>query len=164
MIEKEITIPKNITIKGILKSTKYISFLQDLRNSINLLLFGLGGIILVDIISGNGYLIIWHMLSLLIVSVFVSQFLHMEWKNDILEKTKDHTYIVKLDEAGVQIINKPKNHRWDDYLYYVEYEDYLLIMNKEVGISFLPITPELSDVIEYAKKKIPNKVNAHGNF
>jgi hypothetical protein len=37
-------------------------------------------------------------------------------------------------------------------------------MNKEVGISFLPITPELSDVIEYAKKKIPNKVNAHGNF
>jgi hypothetical protein len=164
MIEKEITIPKNITIKGVLKSTKYTSFIEDLRGSINLLLFGAGGIILVDLISGNGHLIIWHILSLLIVSGLISLFLHMQWKNDLLQKTKDHTYTVKLDETGVQIISEPKNYKWGDYLYYVEYEDYLLIMNKEVGISFLPITPELSDIIEYTKKKIPNKANAHGKI
>ena len=81
--------------------------------------------------------------------------------DDVIE---DSSYDVKLDENGVYISNytitlEPQQYSWNQYKYYIEYDDYLFIKLKNSGSSCLPKCKELSEVIEYAKTKIPNKTD-----
>jgi len=157
MIEKEITIPKEIIVKGLLHSRSFSEFIDNLKGFLYMSCYAASAIILVDSITSNTQLIKWHILSLVTLSLLVAVVTHAQWKKEIINKSKDFTYNAKLDDTGVFLSGVSKHYNWNQYQYYIEYSDYLLIKGTESGVSFLPKTKELSDVIEFTKTKIPNK-------
>ncbi|MCJ8314902.1 MAG: hypothetical protein HRU38_22365 [Saccharospirillaceae bacterium] len=157
MIEKKINIPKEIIKKGLLKSLKYTTLIENIKGSFALCSFFLIGITFVDFVTGNSNLVFLHILSCFVISCLMSIKFFYEWISEVKNETEDFIYSVKLDELGVHIKNDEYLVKWEEYLYFIEYEDYLLIKIKDSGVSFLPKTLELTDVIEYTKKKVPEK-------
>jgi hypothetical protein len=68
---------------------------------------------------------------------------------------EDYSFHVKLDKYGVETNDSKKP--WHNYLFYIEYDDYLEIYEKNKAISFLPKTEDLKEILVYTMTNIKNK-------
>ena len=73
----------------------------------------------------------------------------------IISITEDYRFHIKLNKNGVETEEGKKP--WSSYLFYIEYDDYLEIHEKNEAISFLPKTEDLKEIIEYTMSNIKNK-------
>ena len=156
MIEAKVLIPKNIVAKAYLNSDTPYSYLKHIKVSALPYFMAWTGVILVNIITGNKDLIFWHLLAISVFGVLYATYIYKEYEEMYSSNGNDIEYYVRLDNSGVYI-NQPEQYTsWDEYKSYVEYDDYIQI-NSNNGVTFLPKTEELKDVIQFTKEKIPNK-------
>ncbi|HEX6126949.1 MAG TPA: hypothetical protein VFZ23_16365 [Pyrinomonadaceae bacterium] len=114
---------------------------------------------IVDGIAGASHLIFYHLLALIAVWVAASLMRYHEWSAEI-GRTKGWSFHAKLDEGGVTTKHQdPDEQRvsWSFYKNYVEYDSYLQIEDENGSFSFIPKNPELFALIEFTKRKIPEK-------
>jgi hypothetical protein len=66
-------------------------------------------------------------------------------------------YTAILDDNGVTIKSEvAENHfSWDSYKSYKDYDTYIQINFANEGMSLIPKTPELYEIIEFTKTKLP---------
>lgn len=114
-------------------------------------------IAIADGIFGAGHLIFPHLLFIIGLGIVATVYGYFDWVKRI-EQTKGWSFYAKLDEQGV-ITNLSQENRfnWNYYKNYKEYEDYLQIESSEGTFTFVPKTPELSEIVEFTKQKIPRK-------
>ena len=156
MIEAKVIVPKHIVTKGYLNSEKPYTYLSHLKDSINPYFMAWTAVILVDTLTGNNNLIFWHLLAISIFGVLYTTYIYKEYQEIHNSIGKEIEYHVRIDDSGVYIKHPEQYTSWDKYINYTEYDDYIQI-NGLNGVSFLPKTEELKHVIEFTKKKIPNK-------
>jgi len=116
-------------------------------------------IAIADAFANAGHLIFYHFLFLLAVAAVATAMRHYDWSKEVAAM-KGWTFHAKLDDDGVvtQYSLLPSEHRgWEFYRNYVEYDSYLQIEDQNGGFSFLPKTPELFEIIEFTRSKIPEK-------
>ena len=156
MIEAKVFLPKHIAAKGHINSNKPYVFSKHLINSIPPYFFAWASVILIDVTTDNANLVWWHFISILFFAFLLSSYNYVKLEEFYKSTAREMEYDVQLDDSGVYIKNPDKHISWDNYLNYVEYEDYIQI-NSVGGTSFLPKTDELKEVIDFTKQKIPNK-------
>ena len=157
MIEAKVVVPREIIIEGLAKSRNLKSLLLELYAASSIYFMAWSVVVLVDVVTNNTHLILWHLLALAVLSVVVSLRTYSQYKDELKSKAKSVEYFVKLDDSGVYISHPKKHYGWEEYQCYIEHDKYLQLMGRNTGVSFLPKTDELSEVIEYTKSKIPNK-------
>ncbi len=114
-------------------------------------------IAIADGIFGAGHLIFPHLLFIIGLCVAATILGYFDWVKRI-DQTKGWSFHAKLDEQGVITdISQETRYNWNYYKNYKEYEDYLQIESSEGTFTFVPKTPELSEMIEFTKQKIPRK-------
>jgi hypothetical protein len=98
-----------------------------------------------------------HLLALALVWIGASVHGYLDWSKKIAE-TRGWSFDARLDARGVTTdTDREQHHDWDYYKGYREFDDYLEIEMGDGGFSFLPKRPELFEVIEYTKEKIPRR-------
>jgi hypothetical protein len=162
MIEAKINVPREIIIDGLVKSRTIKTVLSDLSALASFYLLAWSVVIFVDVLTNNLYLIWWHFLALAFLVLIMTLYADSQAIKKIKSTAKNSEYTAKLDDSGVYINYPDKHHGWDEYEYYKEHDEYLEIKGKTTGITFLPKTNELIEVVKYTKTKIPYKVNSHG--
>jgi hypothetical protein len=102
--------------------------------------------------------LIWsHFLCLCVLWVFACIYGYSDWTKRVAQ-TRGWSFHAKLDELGVTTDNSQETrNNWNFYTSYKEYEDYLQIDNSEGAVTFLPKTPELFEIVEFTKQKIPRR-------
>jgi hypothetical protein len=83
----------------------------------------------------------------------------------VADKTEGWEFIAKLDDTGVttrapqdviqDAMNEESRYEWSFYQSFKDYEDYLQITDINGGITFVPKTVELMELVEFTKNKIP---------
>jgi len=157
MIEQEIKVPKETIVKGVYNSKKYLNFANNLKGIFLITFIMAMGIISLDIASNNNELVIPHLIFIVLFSLTFSIYSSLTWKSELLQETEDNIYFAKIDDKGVTIKGEELKIYWEAYQYYKEYDDYILIKLKDSGLTFLPKTKELEEVIEFTKSKIIEK-------
>ena len=110
-----------------------------------------------DAVMGQADLIRFHFLFLFGLWIIASVVSYIEWYKKIA-KTKGWSFYAKIDdESVVTSISQESRNSWSFYKSYEEFEDYLQINGHQGEITFLPKTPELFEMIELTKQKIPSK-------
>ncbi len=158
MIEAEIHLSDELAAKALLRSQKR----KAIKDSIKILggFLGLVWIIvaILDFVYQTGSLIFFHfvfLFGLFLILVVTEYYL---WKKKIAE-TNGWSFHAKLDDQEVVVTyTYPEIRRyWASYKSYEEFDEYLQIESMNGEISFVPKTPELFDLIEFTKRRIPRK-------
>lgn len=112
-----------------------------------------------DAIAGAEHLITYHLAFLIAVGLVATATRYYQWKKEVAQM-KGWSFHARLDEDGVTInytLPQEQRYGWNFYKNYVEYDSYLQIEDESGGFSFVPKTPELFELIELTKRKIPEK-------
>jgi hypothetical protein len=159
MLEAHIKIDKELASRGWLRAMKFRA-IRDISYYYASRLMGIWIVILV--VNGlmgapelNGY----HLAALGAVWIGASVWRYLEWKKDV-NAMAGWEFDAVLDGASVTVTSDSSATRlWSDYKSLREFEDYLEIEDEQGNFSFLPKHPELSELIEFTKQKIPAKPN-----
>lgn len=157
MIEAKITVPKEIIIEGTIKARGWLDYLDSVKIAAFMYSFAWSVVLFIDVITDNTHLIWWHFIALTMLALLIPTLMVLIMNKEFKEKARDQNYSVKLDDSGVYISYNDKHLSWEEYLYYIEFDDYILLRHKNATISFLPKKSELNHIIEFTKSKIPNK-------
>ncbi|HEX8286511.1 MAG TPA: hypothetical protein VF556_00860 [Pyrinomonadaceae bacterium] len=111
-----------------------------------------------DGLYGAGNLIFTHLIFIFGLWIVATVYGYADWSRRIAQ-TKGWAFRARLDEQGVvtSAFSNEERKNWNYYKSYKEYEDYLQIESTQGEITFLPKTPELFEVVEFTKQKIPQK-------
>ena len=157
MIEEHIQIDKNLAVKGYKKALKFKAIRDTTYFWATRLFIVWIAIVIADQIGNQGQLIGLHFQFILGLWVIASIYSYVDWYKKI-NNIEGWDFHAKLDEKGVTTtISKESRMDWNSYANYKEYEDYLQINDVHGGITFLPKTSKLNNVIEFTKTKIRKK-------
>jgi hypothetical protein len=157
MIEAHVKIEKDLAVKGLRRALKFhaikdISYFYALRLMIVWLVISLA-----NALAGGSHLTSYHGLFLIAVWIGVSIHGYRKWYRDIGD-TEGWEFYAKADELGVTTEPVSESRKeWSFYSNYIEHDDHLQINDTAGGITFLPKRPELEDLIDFTKTKIPEK-------
>ncbi len=109
---------------------------------------------------GQEFLNTYHGYTLFVILIGFVLYDYQQWSKKI-DETRVEDYVAKLDELGVQIDREfvEERYDWDLYKNYEEYEDYIQINFVNGGMTIIPKTNELYEVIQFTKTKIPSVEN-----
>ena len=160
MLEAKIEIPDELAAKGFRRAMDTKSAVEITAYYGQSLAVVWILIVVVDGLMGAGHLIPYHLLALLGLWAFASIRRYRDWSRQVAGM-KGWSFLARLDEVGVTTVTDglSDERRWDWSYYknYVEYDTYLQIENENGDFSFLPKTPELFEIIEFTKRKIPER-------
>jgi hypothetical protein len=157
MLEAHIKIEKELAVEGFRRALKFkavkdISYFYGLRLMIVWIVISLA-----NALAGEEHLSGYHGLFLIAVWIAFSVHVYYKWHRD-LGDTEGWEFYAQLDEFGVTTTADGENrNEWNFYSSYIEHEDYLQINDTDGGITFLPKTPELTELVEFTKRKISEK-------
>ena len=157
MLEAQIEIEDKLAAKGFKRALQSRAIRDYAKFYAQYLVIIWIVIAIADGIYGAGHLIFPHLLFIAGLWIVATVFGYLDWSNKIAQ-TKGWSFHAKLDEQGV-IITRSENERlnWNFYKNYKEYEDYLQIECTNGNFTFVPKSPELFELVEYTKEKIPRK-------
>jgi hypothetical protein len=159
MLEAYIQVEKNIAVKGHKrglrsKAIKDISFYYAWR------LFIVWAVIIQTnaIWGGNDKLIFWQSIVFIVLWISASIYEYRDWSKR-MDTYEVQSYTAILDDSGVTIRTEITENRysWDSYKSYKEYDNYIQINFANEGMSLIPKTPELFEIIEFTKSKLPSE-------
>lgn len=158
MLEANIEIKDELAAKGFRKALR-IKAIKDHAAFYGSYLIVIWIVIAVaDGLLGAGHLIFPHLLVIVGLWGVATAHGYLDWTKRIAQ-TKGWRFYAKLDEQGV--ITKwaldEERRNWNFYKSYREYDDYLEIESQSGQFTFVPKTPELFEMIEFTKEKIPRK-------
>lgn len=158
MKEHKITVSKELFHKALIKEKKYSEFIDILKIlfSQTILIFLI--VILIDKYTHNSNIIYLHTSYIYIVVVSMAAYLYVHWRIILKKELKGYTFTAIVSDEGVVTKQNEEFHEWNSYKYFIEYDEYLMIKHKNGGLSFLPKTEELKEIIEFTKTKIPQKI------
>jgi|SRR5215213_994740 len=157
MIEAHIRIDDELAVKGYRKALRFQALKNHAYFYSSKLAVVWAVIAFADALFDAAYLITPHFFFLLALSVAATVYGYFQWDKKIAAM-RGWSFDARLDEMGVTTMNPHENwYEWSSYKGYREFEDYLEIERLPGEISFLPKTPELFEVIEFTKEKIPPK-------
>lgn len=159
MLEARVEIPDELAGKGFKRAMTPTAVPQIAAYYGNRLAALWVVIAIADGLAGAGHLIPYHLAVMVVVWIGATLLRYNEWSKEILAM-KGWSFLATLDEEGVTTKHDvPLEHRiaWSHYKNYVEYETYMQIEDVDGHFSFLPKTPELFQLIEFTKGKIPAK-------
>ncbi|HEX8370483.1 MAG TPA: hypothetical protein VF604_18195 [Pyrinomonadaceae bacterium] len=157
MIEARIQIDDELAVKGYRKALRFKALKEHAYFYASKLAIVWAVIACADALLGAEHLIKPHFFFLLALSVAATVYGYIKWDKKISE-LKGWSFYAKLDEMGVTTMNPHENrYEWSSYTGYREFDDYLEIERLPGEISFLPKTPDLFQVVEFTKEKIPPK-------
>ncbi len=157
MLEAQIQIEDELAAKGFKRALRGKAIRDIAKFYANYLVIIWVIIAVADGLMGAGHLIFAHLIVILGLWIVATTLGYYDWTKRIAE-TKGWSFHAKLDEQGV-ITNISNENRmnWNFYKSYKEYEDYLQIESSEGNFTFVPKTPELFELVEFTKQKIPRK-------
>ena len=157
MPEAHVRIEKELAVEGFRRALKF-SAVKDISYYYGLRLMVVWIVIsLANALAGEEHLSGYHGLFLLAIWIAVSVHGYYKWHRD-LGDTEGWEFYAQLDELGVTTtVNGENRNEWNFYSSCIEHEDYLQINDTRGGITFLPKTPELAELVEFTKRKIPVK-------
>lgn len=160
MLEARVEIPDDIASPGF-KRAKTPGALLQIASQYGYNLVVIWAVVaFVDLILRAGYLILPHLAVLTGLWIAATIYRYFAWSKEIAQ-TRGWTFYAQLDDHGVTLRRDPTEGEtrvsWSFYKNYVEYETYLQIEDSTGNFSFLPKTPELFELIEFTKTKIPEK-------
>ena len=157
--EAHIKIDKELATRGWLRSMRFRA-IKDISYFYASRLMAIWIVILItNGLFGGTYLNGYHLAALEIVWIVASVWRYLEWKKEI-EGMSGWDFHAVLDEAGVTMCSDTSSVRsWSEYKSLREFEDYIEIEDEQGKFSFLPKYPELDEIIEFTKTKIPAKPN-----
>lgn len=158
MLEAKIRVEKELVAKGYKKGL-WFNALKDISYFYAVRLMGVW--ILVSIVDGlfnQSSLMTMHAYALIGLWIAVSIYEYRKWAKQI-EETQTDEYVAILDDIGVIIKKEATEERfnWEFYKDYEEHQDYLQINFTYGGMGIIPRTPELFEVVEFTKNKLPPK-------
>ena len=161
MPEARIEIPDEIAAKGFKRAMTPSALSQIASHYGNNLAIVWVVIAIVDGIFGAGQLIFYHLIAMIGLWIAASFLRYREWSK-LISLSKGWSFHARLDEEGItttrdHAADEETRVSWSFYKNYVEYETYLQIEHDDGNFSFLPKTPELFELIEFTKRKIPEK-------
>ena len=159
MLEARIEIPDELAAKGFMRAVRPAAVPRIAAYYGNRLAAIWVAIAIADGLAGAGELIPYHLFVIALVWIGACAFRYREWSKEIAS-TKGWTFLAKLDEEGVTTRHDIPDERrvaWSYYKNYVEYDTYVQIEDENGQFSFLPKSPELFELIEFTKRKIPAK-------
>ncbi|HEX8250814.1 MAG TPA: hypothetical protein VF599_21755 [Pyrinomonadaceae bacterium] len=157
MIEAQIQIDDELAVKGYRKALRYKAAKDIAYFYASKLMIVWVVIAVADALFGAEHLIKPHFFFLLALGAAASVYSYRDWNKKISE-LKGWSFSARLDEMGVATTSPQESwYEWSSYAGYREFDDYLEIERLPGEISFLPKTPELFQVIEFTKEKIPAK-------
>lgn len=157
MLEANIQIHKDLVVKAYRRAWRYkalrdISYFYAIRLLIVWMVAGAA-----NNVTGKSGSINFH-LTFIILWVIAVIHGFIKWHKDISRTMTNWDFNAVLDYSGVTTKTiSENNYKWNFYKNYQEYEDYLQINDFKGGITFLPKTPELCEIIEFTKSNIPKK-------
>lgn len=162
MLEAQIKIDHELAVKGFRRALRFKAF-QDISYFYAVRLMAVWLVVsLVNALWDRGGLTTIHLIFLAVLWLIVSIHDYYKWHKELAGRTEGWEFIAKLDDGGVatRLIQDPQEEvrqDWDFYQSYRDYEDYIQINDTGGGITFLPKTPGLKEIIEFTKNKIPEK-------
>lgn len=157
MMKAHIQIDDELAVKAFRKALRFQAVKEVLSFYSKALMVVWIVVAVADAVLGAEHLIKWHLLFLAGLAVIGSIYSYVQWEKK-LAQTKGWSFYAELDHLGVTTRSPNEaRYEWDAYTGYTEYDDYLQIAGPNGAISFLPKTPELFEVIEFTKDKIPRK-------
>ena len=150
----KITISAALAKKVFWRAYKYRLLWKHAKFYGVILLFGAGGFSTFQFIASgrvafSGLYLLFPIWAVLIVFSYSKSYYILKNVNE------GYSFDVKLDEEGVETSDQKIS--WDEYHYFVEFDEYLEIHGPKNSISFVPKTAELHDILEYVRKRIPTK-------
>jgi hypothetical protein len=157
MLEAQIQIEDELAAKGFKRALRGRAIRDIAKFYASYLIIIWVIIAVADGLMGAGHLIFAHLIVILGLWIVATIFGYYDWTKRIAE-TKGWSFHAKLDEQGV-ITNISNENRmnWNFYKNYKEYEDYLQIECTNGNFTFVPKTPDLFELVEFTKQKIPQK-------
>lgn len=157
MLEAHIEIEDKLAVKGFKRAMQGKAITDIAKFYANYLIIIWIVIAVADGILGAGHLIFYHLLVIAGLWIVATAYGYLDWSKRIAQ-IKGWSFHAKLDEQGV-IVTRSENERlnWNFYKNYKEYDDYLQIECTNGNFTFVPKTPELFELVEYTKEKIPRK-------
>lgn len=159
MLEGRIEISDELAAEGFKRAMRRSALVQITSYYGNNLALIWVFVAIVDGIVGAPQLIFWHGLMMIAIGIAASAKKYFDWARDI-SNLKGWGFRAVLDEDGVTTfsdVSAEQRVNWSHYKNYVEYDSYLQIEDQTGNFSFLPKTPELIQLIEFTKRKIPEK-------
>jgi hypothetical protein len=157
MIEAQIRIDDELAVKGYRKALRYKTAKDIVYFYASKMMIVWVVIAVADAFFGGEHLIKPHFFFLLALGAAASVYSYLKWDKEISE-LRGWSFFARLDEMGVTTTSPQENwYEWSSYKGYREFDDYLEIERLPGEISLLPKTPELFEVIEFTKEKIPPK-------
>ena len=155
-----IKIEKQLAVKAYRRALRFSAFnTYAYYYAVRLVVVGLL-IAMADAVWEERDLIPRHAAVLGIIWLGITLFEYIRWHYDLEKKTEGWEFDATLDDTFVKTYAKVEAERevpWDFYTSYREYEDYLEIRDSDSQVTFIPKTPELIEMINFTKEKIPNR-------
>ena len=153
MCEGQITIPAKLWKKILWDKIKIHTFWQQIKINTIISFSAYAGMVSVYVITKNRLLInpiwilaIWGGLTLYhLLRIYIS----------INQLKQGYSFYAKLDKDGVELSDQ--KIPWEDYAFYLEYEDYLEIHHHDKSVSFLPKNDVIQEILDYTRKHIALK-------
>lgn len=160
MLEARVKIDKDLAVRGYRTALKYKAF-QDLSYfyAVRLMIVWIA-ISVVNALWKHGEMTTPHLIALGVVWLGMSFYAYREWYNGLADKTEGWEFVARLDDDGVSTSpvdggGQEFRYAWSHYQSYRDRGDYLQINDVNGGITFVPKTAELAELIEFTKEKIP---------
>jgi hypothetical protein len=108
--------------------------------------------------GGNNKLIFWQSIGFIVLWISASIYEYRDWSKR-MDAYEVPSYTAVLDDTGVTIKSEilESRHSWDSYKSYKEHDRYIKINFTNGGMSLIPKTPELFEIIEFTKSKLPSE-------
>lgn len=157
MLEATIKIEDELAAKGFKRAMQGKALKDNAKFYANYLVIVCVVIALADGFMGAGHLIFTHLTVIFGLWIVATAYGYLDWSKRV-SQTRGWSFHAKLDEQGV-VVTRSENERlnWNFYKNYKEYDDYLQIECTNGNFTFVPKTPELFEIVEFTKEKIPRK-------
>lgn len=159
MLEAKIEISDELAAEGFRRAMSTKALIQIFAAYGGQLAIVWIAISILDAYFGAGYLIPYNLIPLGAIWVYSSLKRYLDWSSKVAA-TKGWSFYARLDEESVVTNHAASEDRivgWDFYKNYVEYDDYLQIEDHDGNYTFVPKTPELFPLVEFTKRKIPER-------
>lgn len=157
MLEARVQIDDELAVKGYRRALRFKALQEQAYFYSSKLAVVWVVVAIADALFDAPHLIAPHFFFLLALSVAATFDGYLRW-NKKIAAMRGWSFYARLDEMGVATTFPQENwYEWSSYTGYREFDDYLEIERLPGEISFLPKTPELFQVIEFTKEKIPQK-------
>lgn len=157
MLQAHIQIDKKLAIKAYKRALHPVA-IKNFSATYGSLMFSAWLVVaVVDFFTNQEALISYHTAFLFGLWVLEIAVATVYWHRTLARTTQGWGFYAKLDNEGVTTQYDEAKHAWHDYSAYIEYAEYLQIIDSTGNISFLPKNEALAEIVAFTKTKIPRK-------